>query len=106
MDNTDTPAPCKGAGEGATYRAAALSTSPEMRQREISELPFAVEYYAERAVQFANTVFDLDREAEGLDWASRVQARCDVAPADLFPCLPPGMIGVLRSRAERMLVHG
>jgi hypothetical protein len=106
MDKANTPAPCKGAGEGATYRAAALPFWNQFPEHEISELPFALEYYAERAVQFADAVFDLDREAEGLDWASRVQARCDVAPADLYPCLPPGMIGVLRSRAERMLAHG
>ncbi len=106
MDNANTPAPCKGAGEGATFRAAALSTSPEMRQREISELPFAVDYIAERAVEFAMAVFDLDCEADGLDWASQVQARCFAPRARLRRCLPPGISDAVRQRAEGMLAYG
>lgn len=107
MDNANTPAPCKGAGEGATYRAAALPTSPEMRHREISELPFALDYSAERAVEFAMTVFDLDREFEdGLDWAGQVQARCFAPRAHLYRCLPPGLPDATRHAAQRMLAHG
>lgn len=74
----------------------------------ISELPFALRYAAERAAEFAEIVFDMDREFEdGLeDWASRVQARCYAPYASLYRCLPPGLPEDVRREAKRILVCG
>lgn len=80
-------------------------TSPSLRPFAISELPFALRYAAERAAEFAETVFDMEREAEGLDWASRVQARCDASSDRLLRCLPPGIADATRAEAARMLCH-
>lgn len=100
------PAPGEGAGERAdTMTQQVTEPYRPWAMPEISELPLACENAAHRAVEFAETVFDLDREAEGLDWASRVQARCDAPWQRLARCLPPGMADAVRGRAERMLAH-
>lgn len=88
------------AGEIAMPDAEASSIP---HREAISDYPFALEYAAERAVAFAEVVFELDREAEGLDWASCIQARCDASLASLHHCLPPGLTQAVRERAERLL---
>jgi hypothetical protein len=96
-------------GNGADHIEANQLTTPSLSGRElaISELPFALRYAAERAVQFAEIVFDMDREFEdGLDWAGRAQARCYAPRASLYRCLPPSLPEPVRREAERMLAHG
>lgn len=94
-------------GNGADHIEANQQTvaSPSIRNFAISELPFALRYAADRAAEFAEIVFDLEREAEGLDWASRVQARCDAPSERLLSCLPPGIAEATRAEAARMLCH-
>jgi hypothetical protein len=96
-------------GNGADHIEANQLTTSSLSGRElaISELPFALHYTASRAVQFAEMVFDMDREFEdGLDWAGRVQARCYAPYASLYRCLPPSLPEPVRREAERMLAHG
>ncbi|MFN3457893.1 MAG: hypothetical protein ACK4G2_02415 [Novosphingobium sp.] len=98
------------AGTGADHTEANQLPSPSLPDHDlaISELPFALRYAAERAAEFAEIVFDMDREFEdGLeDWASRVQARCYAPYASLYRCLPPGLPDEVRREAKRILVHG
>lgn len=98
------PAPV-GTGAGLIEANQQSATSEMGRNLAISELPFALHYAAARAADFAEIVFDMDREAEGLDWASRVQARCDAPPERLVRCLPPGIPDAARAEAARMLCH-
>lgn len=98
------PAPV-GTGAGLTEANHRAPSSPEDRRPAISELPFALHYAAERAADFAETVFDMAREAEGLDWASRVQVRCDASLDRLVRCLPPGIPDAARAEAARMLCY-
>ncbi|AGH50186.1 hypothetical protein G432_12325 [Sphingomonas sp. MM-1] len=100
------PAPCKGAGEGATYRAAAPSFSDHPWLWEISNGDYETLYYAAReAVRFAEALFDLDREYEdGRDLVGRIQARWDATPEMLRACLPPMMNVAVRREAERLLL--
>ena len=95
------------AGTGADHIEANHPQTPSLpdHERAISELPFALEYAATRAAEFAETVFDMEREAEGLDWASRVQARCDASIDRLVRCLPPGIADATRAEASRMLCY-
>ncbi|API58928.1 hypothetical protein BSL82_06040 [Tardibacter chloracetimidivorans] len=100
------PAPV-GTGAGLTEANHRAPSSPEDRRPAISELPFALHYAAERAVEFAEIVFDMDREFEDeLDWAGRAQARCYAPYAALYRCLPPSLPEPVRREAERMLAHG
>lgn len=98
------------AGTGAGHTEANQLPSPSLPDHDlaISELPFALAYAARRAAEFAEIVFDMDREFEdGLeDWASRVQARCYAPYASLYRCLPPGLPDEVRREAKRILVHG
>jgi len=107
MANRNRPAPV-GTGAGLTEANQQAATSETGRTFAISELPFALRYAAERAAEFAETVFDMDREFEdGLeDWASRVQARCYAPNAALYRCLPPSLPEPVRREAERLLAHG
>ena len=102
--------PCKmaaPAGTGADHKEANQLPAPLLpdHDRAISELPFALDYAATRAAEFAETVFDMAREAEGLDWASRVQARCDASLDRLVRCLPPSIADATRAEASRMLCY-
>ncbi|KWV95940.1 hypothetical protein [Erythrobacter sp. AP23] len=104
MAKRDVPAPYEGAGEPGRTKTTKLN--PEYRpwaRPEISNLPFAVDHAARQAAAFAEVVFEGELEAAGLDWASRVQHRCDAPPAALTQHLPPGIIPVVRREAERML---
>lgn len=98
------PAPV-GTGAGLTEANHQEASSLPTHSLAISELPFALRYAAERAAEFAEFVFDMDREADGLDWASRVQARCDVPLERLVRCLPPGIPDATRAEAARMLCY-
>lgn len=98
------PAPV-GTGAGLTEANQQSATSETGRVFAISELPFALRYAAERAAEFAEIVFDMEREAEGLDWASQVQARCDASIDRLVRLLPPGIPDAARVEAARMLCH-
>lgn len=95
------------AGTRADHIEANHPQTPSLpgQERAISELPFALEYAATRAAEFAETVFDMEREAEGLDWASRVQARCDASLDRMARCLPPGIADATRAEASRMLCY-
>ena len=95
------------AGTGAGHTEANQLPAPSLpnHDRAISELPFALDYAARRAAEFAETVFDMAGEAEGLDWASRVQARCDAPMDRLVRCLPPGIADATRAEASRMLCY-
>lgn len=94
-------------GNGADHIEANQLPAPSLSNRNvaISELPFALRYAAERAVEFAETVFDMEREADGMDWASQVQARCDAPLERLLSCLPPGIAEATRVEAARMLCY-
>lgn len=107
MDREEWPAPCQGAGEAGQIRSQDrdLFNRPWAR-REISNFPFAAHYAAELAVAFAEAVFELDCEADELDWASTVQERCDAPPGELHRRLPPGMTPQVRALAEGLLAHG
>ncbi len=97
-------------GNGADHIEANQLPTPSLIEhgRAIRELPFALRYAAERAAEFAEIVFDMDREFEdGLeDWASRAQARCYASYASLYRCLPPGLPEDVRREAKRILVYG
>ncbi|EQB06835.1 hypothetical protein L286_05815 [Sphingobium sp. HDIP04] len=100
------PAPAE-TGAGLTEANHQAASSLPDHGRAISELPFALHYAARRAVEFAEIVFDMDREFEdGLDWAGRTQARCYAPYATLNRCLPPSLPEPVRRVAERMLAHG
>lgn len=101
------PAPV-GTGAGLTEANHQVASSLPSHPLAISELPFALRYAAERAAEFAEIVFDMDREFEdGLeDWASRVQARCYAPYASLYRCLPPSLPDEVRREAKRILAHG
>ena len=104
MANKNRPAPV-GTGAGLTEANQQSATSETRRTFAISELPFALRYAAERAAEFAEIVFDMEREAEGLDWASQVQARCDASSDRLLGCLPPAIAEATRAEAARMLCY-
>lgn len=105
MANKCRPAPV-GTGAGLIEANQRATISETERTFAISELPFALRYAAERAAEFAETVFDMEREAEGLDWASQVQARCDAPRDRLLGCLPPVIADATRAEAARMLCYG
>lgn len=105
MADNEMPAPV-GTGAGLTEANHATAPSLPGHDRAISELPLALHYAVERAVEFAEIVFDMEHEAEGLDWAGRVQARCYAPHATLYRCLPPNLAEPVRRAAERMLAHG
>ena len=99
------PAPAE-TGAGLTEANHQPASSLSDHGRAISELPFALHYAARRAVEFAEIVFDMDREFEdGLDWAGQVQARCDAPVDHLMRCLPPGLADATRAEASRMLCY-
>lgn len=98
------------AGTGADHIEANQLPTPSLidHGRAIRELPFALRYAAERAAEFAEIVFEMDREFEdGLeDWASWAQARCYAPYASLYRCLPPGLPEDVRREAKRILGYG
>lgn len=105
MADNEKPAPV-GTGTGLTEANQLQATSEMGRTFAISELPFALDFAASRATEFAETVFDMEREADGLDWASRVQARCDAPLDEMVRCLPPGVPAAVQAEAARMLCYG
>jgi hypothetical protein len=107
VGNMRKPAPCEGTGHHSEQSShEPFATYRPWADTEISNCrPFALDHAAREAVRFAEAVFDLDLEADGLDWASRIQRRCDARPDSLLRRLPPGMTAPARSEVERGLAH-
>lgn len=98
------PAPCEGAGDASRLRQPRqqMEYIPNWARPEISNRPFAIDYAAELALEFAETVHDMDSEDRGLDWASAIQERCD-DPLILMKFLPFDATPAVRREAERKL---
>lgn len=98
------PAPGEGAGNdaGRTKPQDRIDLTPLWARPEISNCPCAIEYAAERALGYAETVHDMDCECRGLDWASAIQERCDHPPL-LAALLPFDVSETVRREAERRL---
>jgi hypothetical protein len=94
-----------GTGAGPIEANQQSATSDTGDNFAISELPFALRYAAERAAEFAEIVFDMEREAEGQDGASQLQARCEAPGERLLRGLPPGIAEATRAEAARMLCY-
>jgi len=98
------PAPCKGAGDdsGASQPQDQPDLTPSWARPEISNRPLAIDYATDLALEYAETVHDIDSEDRGLDWASAIGERC-ANPMLLMRFLPFDAIPAVRREAERRL---
>lgn len=98
------PAPRGGAGNdaGRTKPQDRIDLTPIWACREISNCPCAVEYAADRALDYAETVHDFDCEDRGRLFPGPIFDRC-ADPLLLIDFLPFDVIDPVRRAAERRL---
>ena len=98
------PAPGEGAGRdaGPTKPQDRIDLTPLWARPEISNCPCGVEYAAERALGYAETVHDMDCECRGLLFPNTIRERC-ADPLLLMRFLPFDAIAPVRRAAERRL---
>ncbi len=98
------PAPGEGAGNdaGRTKPQDRIDLTPLWARPEISNCPCALEYAAERALGYAETVHDFDCEDRGRLFPGPIFDRC-ADPLLLMDFLPFDAIDPVRREAERML---
>lgn len=102
----ETPAPDEGAGEEGAYLTVATSSWPWPWEREITNLDgLACDYGARRAIDYAETVHDMDCEDRGRLFPNAIRERC-ADPLLLLRYLPHGVTEPVRRAAERLLAHG
>lgn len=103
MANSNVPAPCEGAGNaGPTKPLDRLDLTPLWASNEISNRPFALDYAAELALDYAETVHDMDCEDRGRLFPGPIFDRCD-NPLLLMRFLPFDTTQAVRREAKRKL---
>lgn len=97
------PAPCEGAGCGEPTGLLDFPPNrPSWANTEISNRPFALDYAAELAVEYAEIVHDMDCEDRGMSWPTGIRQRC-ADPLLLMRFLPLDATQAVRREAERKL---
>ncbi len=98
------PAPCEGAGDdsGASQPQDRPDLTPSWARPEISNRPFAIDYATDLALEYAETVHDIDCEDRGLLFPNAIFERC-ANPMLLMRFLPDDAIAPVRREAERRL---
>lgn len=98
------PAPCKGAGDdsGASQPQDQGDLILLWAWPEISNRPFALECAVDLALEYAETVHNIDCEDRGLLFPNAIFERCN-NPLLLMRFLPDDAIEPVRREAERRL---
>lgn len=104
MANSNVPAPCAGAGTaGPTKAQDQLGLTPVWASAEINNRPFAIDYAAECALDYAEMVHDADCECRGRLFPNAIRERC-ANPTLLLRFLPFDVTATVRREAERKLL--
>lgn len=97
------PAPCEGAGDNGADLTPAPSSWPFSWADEITNLSgLACDYGARQAIDYAETVHDIDCEDRGRLFPHAIRERC-ANPLLLMDFLPHGATEPVRRAAERLL---
>jgi len=102
-DEYEMPAPCEGAGDNGADLTPAPSSWPFPWEWEITNWNgLACDYAARRALDYAETVHDIDCEDRGWLFPNAIRERC-ANPLLLLRFLPHGVTEPVRREAERLL---